>query len=152
MAQANAKLPRHFYIVFVSSLVINVSQCSLAYGERVKAMESRFTADIMLALRLSDASLPINLSQVRVLKKEVYSIAPSSKISSPLSVQSVILCVQLGTSNLDPELTHSLSHTFLRIRPLPLSPLSPIPNSTRTHHGGYHQRGSFGPTDTMGYW
>jgi hypothetical protein len=62
-------------------LVINVSQCSLAYGERVKAMESRFTADIMLALGLSDASLPINLSQVRVLKKEVYSIAPSSKIS-----------------------------------------------------------------------
>jgi hypothetical protein len=112
MAQANAKLLRHFYIVFVSSLVINVSQCSLAYGERVKAMESRFTADIMLALRLSDASLPINLSQVRVLKKEVYSIAPFPKVSSPLSVLSIILCVHLCTSNLDPELTHSFPIPF----------------------------------------
>ena len=133
MAQANAKLPRHFYIVFVSSLVINVSQCSLAYGERVKAMESRFTADIMLALRLSDASLPINLSQVRVLKKEVYSIAPSSKISSPVSVPSVILCVQLGNSNLDPELTHSLCHTFLRIRPLLFPPLFPPSQKSQIH-------------------
>jgi hypothetical protein len=93
-------------------LVINVSQCSLAYGERVKAMESRFTADIMLALGLSDASLPINLSQVRVLKKEVYSIAPFPKVSSPLSVLSIILCVHLCTSNLDPELTHSFPIPF----------------------------------------